>query len=150
MTDPENIKTRYIRKRDGRVVTFDPDKITDAIFKAAVAVGGKDRQAAGSVTDSVIGILDIIYKDGRIPTVENVQDLVEKMLIERGHAKVAKAFIIYREQHRKLRQTADLINEGLQLIEEYLDQSDWRGEREQQHELFPSGAEQSYRFRYHG
>jgi hypothetical protein len=90
MTDSENIKTRYIRKRDGRIVAFDPDKITDAVFKAAVAVGGKDREAAESVTESVIGILDIIYKDGRIPTVENVQDLVEKMLIERGHAKVAR------------------------------------------------------------
>jgi ribonucleoside-triphosphate reductase len=126
MPDSLSQKTRQIRKRDGRIVPFNPEKITDAIFKAAVAVGGKDRRAAESVTESVIGILDILYKDGRIPTVENVQDLVEKMLIERGHAKVAKAYIIYREQHRKLRHTEDLINEGLNLIEEYLDQSDWR------------------------
>ncbi|PKL40115.1 MAG: ribonucleoside triphosphate reductase [Spirochaetae bacterium HGW-Spirochaetae-1] len=119
-------KTTYIRKRDGRIVPFNPEKITDAIFRSAVAVGGSDRSAAVSVTESVIGILDIIYKDGRTPTVENVQDLVEKMLIERGHAKVAKAFIIYREQHRKIREAASLMNEGLQLIEDYLDQSDWR------------------------
>ncbi len=116
----------YIRKRDGRIVPFARDKITDAIFKAAVAVGGSDRSAAESVTESVIGILYIIYKDGRIPTVENVQDLVEKMLIERGHAKVAKAYIIYREQHRKIREVSTLMNEGLQLIEDYLDQADWR------------------------
>jgi len=122
----DNVKTRYIRKRDGRVVLFDPEKITDAIFKSAEAVGGQDRATSMAVSDSVIGILDIIYKDDRIPSVENVQDLVEKMLIERGHAKVAKAFIIYREQHRKIRNVESLKNEGLQLIEDYLDQSDWR------------------------
>lgn len=115
-----------IRKRDGRIVAFNPDKITDAIFKAAQAVGGSNRATAENITDSLIGILNIIYKDGRIPTVENVQDLVEKMLIERGHAKVAKAYILYREQHRNIRQAESLLNEGLELIENYLDRSDWR------------------------
>jgi ribonucleoside-triphosphate reductase len=117
---------RNIRKRDGRVVEFNPDKITDAIFKSAVAVGGSDRAAAESVTNAVVGILDIIYKDGRVPTVENVQDLVEKILIEKGHAKVAKAFILYRDQHRKIREAKSLLNEGIDLIENYLDRSDWR------------------------
>ncbi|MCL1912156.1 MAG: ATP cone domain-containing protein, partial [Leptospirales bacterium] len=116
----------YIKKRDGRVVQFNADKITDAIFKAVTAVGGKDRGTAESLTESVVEILNIIYKDERVPTVENVQDLVEKMLIESGHAKVAKAYILYREQHRKLRQTADLFDEAIQLIDDYLDQSDWR------------------------
>jgi len=116
----------FIRKRDGRVAPFDPDKITDAIFNAARAVGGSNREAAAAVTRSVIGILDIIYKDGRVPTVENVQDLVEKMLIEMGHAKVAKAYILYREQHRKIREGKSLLEEGLELIENYLDRSDWR------------------------
>ena len=117
---------KQIRKRDGRVVSFDPDKITDAIFKSAKAVGGSDRGAAESVTAAVAGILDIIYKDGRIPTVENVQDLVEKILIEKGHAKVAKAYILYREQHRKIREGKSLIDEGLDLVDNYLDRSDWR------------------------
>jgi ribonucleoside-triphosphate reductase len=117
---------RNIRKRDGRVVEFNPDKITDAIFKSAVAVGGSDRAAAESATNAVVGILDIIYKDGRVPTVENVQDLVEKILIEKGHAKVAKAFILYRDQHRKIREAKSLLNEGIDLIENYLDRSDWR------------------------
>jgi ribonucleoside-triphosphate reductase len=117
---------KFIRKRDGRVASFDQSKITDAIFTAAKAVGGSDRTTAQSVSDSVVGILSIIYKDGRIPAVENVQDLVEKMLIERGHAKVAKAYIIYREQHRKIRDGKSLLNEGIQLIEKYLDKSDWR------------------------
>jgi ribonucleoside-triphosphate reductase len=116
----------YIRKRDGRISPFDADKITDAVFNAAKAVGGTSREMADTVATSVVDILNIVYKDGRIPTVENVQDLVEKMLIERGHAKVAKAYIIYREQHRRIRESKDLLNEGLELIDNYLDRSDWR------------------------
>ncbi len=118
--------SKYIRKRDGRIVPFDPDKITEAIFKAARAVGGTDREPAKSVSDSVMGILDILCKDERIPTVENVQDLVEKILIEKGHAKVAKAYILYREQHRKIREAKALFQEGLGLVDDYLDKSDWR------------------------
>jgi ribonucleoside-triphosphate reductase (formate) len=118
--------SNFIRKRDGRIVPFIPEKITGAIYKAAQAVGGSDRSTAQAISDSIIGILTIIYKDGRIPTVENVQDLVEKMLIERGHAKVAKAYILYRDQHRKIREGKSLLTEGLELIESYLDRSDWR------------------------
>ncbi|MBP6993592.1 MAG: ribonucleoside triphosphate reductase, partial [Spirochaetes bacterium] len=125
--DETTSRVQYIRKRDGRILPFDPEKITDAIFKAAKAVGGSNRETAQSVCDSVVGILDILhYKEGRTPTVENVQDLVEKMLIERGHARVAKAYILYREQHRKIREGKDLLNEGIQLVEQYLDRSDWR------------------------
>ncbi len=116
----------YIRKRDGRIAPFNLDKITDAVFNSAKAVGGTSREMAEAVSRSVQDILTIIYKDGRIPTVENVQDLVEKMLIERGHAKVAKAYILYREQHRRIRDGKDLLNEGLELIDNYLDRSDWR------------------------
>ena len=121
-----NSEIQYICKRDGRIVPFDSDKITDAIFKAVKAVGGTSREMAEVVCKSVVDILNIVYKDGRIPTVENVQDLVEKMLIERGHAEFAKAYIIYREQHRRIRESKDLLNEGLELIDNYLDRSDWR------------------------
>ncbi|MBN2041022.1 MAG: ribonucleoside triphosphate reductase [Spirochaetes bacterium] len=122
----ESSATKYIRKRDGRIVTFDIDKITEAIFKAAKAVGGTDRNTAKGVSDSILGILNILCKDERIPTVENIQDLVEKTLIERGHARVAKAYILYREHHRKIRDGKALLEEGLELVEEYLDRSDWR------------------------
>jgi ribonucleoside-triphosphate reductase len=122
------IKTtiKYIRKRNGRVVDLDPQKITGAIFKAAQAVGGQDKKQAEEICQTAISFLEIIYKDGNIPSVENIQDLVEKLLIEKGHAKVAKAYILYREQHRKLRASKDLLDEGLDLIEDYLDRSDWR------------------------
>lgn len=122
----ESSTITYIRKRDGRIVSFDVEKITEAIFKAAKAVGGTDRGTAKGVSDSILGILNILCKDERIPTVENIQDLVEKMLIERGHARVAKAYILYREQHRKIRDGKALLEEGLELVEEYLERSDWR------------------------
>ncbi len=121
-----NSSVSYIRKRDGRIVPFNIEKITEAVFKAAKAVGGTNREIAEGISRSVVGILEIVYKDDRIPTVENVQDLVEKILIEKGHAKVAKAYILYREQHRKIREGKDLLNEGIELIEQYLDRSDWR------------------------
>ena len=81
----------YIRKRDGRLVSFEEEKIAEAIQRAVRAVGGTDMDRARSIARQVTGILEIIYKDGRVPTVENVQDLVEKNLIENGHARVAKA-----------------------------------------------------------
>jgi uridine kinase len=88
-----------IIKRDGRIVPFNRDKITMAILSAAIAVGGRDRQTAERVTDDVIAMLKSKGYKGSYPTVEEVQDLVEKCLIERGHAKTAKAYIIYRYEH---------------------------------------------------
>lgn len=88
-----------IVKRDGRVVPFNRDKITFAVLSAAVAVGGRDRAAAERVTDEVIRLLERRSVPGSIPTVEEVQDLVEKALIERGHARTAKAYILYRYEH---------------------------------------------------
>jgi uridine kinase len=88
-----------IIKRDGRLVRFTREKITMAVFQAAIAVGGRDRAAAERVTDDVVLMLESKYTSGNYPTVEEVQDLVEKCLIERGHAKTAKAYIIYRYEH---------------------------------------------------
>jgi uridine kinase len=88
-----------IVKRDGRIVPFNRDKITFAVLSAAVAVGGRDRAAAERVTDEVIRLLEQRAVPDSIPTVEEVQDLVEKALIERGHARTAKAYILYRYEH---------------------------------------------------
>jgi uridine kinase len=95
----------HIVKRDGRMVPFDREKITFAILRAAVAVGGRDRSIAEGITDQVVELLEQRYRepDGRNesshPTVEEVQDLVEKTLIENGHARTAKAYIVYRYEH---------------------------------------------------
>jgi ribonucleoside-triphosphate reductase len=116
----------FIRKRDGRLVPFEEGKITEAIQKAVRAVGGTNMEKAAGITRQVEGILGVIYKDGRIPTVENVQDLVEKILIENGHAKTAKAYILYRQQHDSLRQTKQFMKESIEAIDSYLTQEDWR------------------------
>ncbi|PNU19671.1 ribonucleoside triphosphate reductase [Geothermobacter hydrogeniphilus] len=116
----------FIRKRDGRLAAFEPDKIIEAIRKAVQAVGGSDLEKPKQITAQVSGILEIIYKDGRVPTVENVQDLVEKCLIENGHARVAKAYILYRQQHASLRRTQQFMQEAAESVDSYLTQEDWR------------------------
>ncbi|MBP2653073.1 MAG: nrdD [Firmicutes bacterium] len=92
-----------IRKRDGREVHFDEAKITEAIFKAAKAVGGADKQMAMELTLDVLRYLKQKHNGGLF-SVEDVQDAVEKMLIEKGHAKTAKAYIIYRNQRTRIRE----------------------------------------------
>ncbi|MBQ8011604.1 MAG: anaerobic ribonucleoside triphosphate reductase, partial [Oscillospiraceae bacterium] len=91
-----------IKKRDNRVVPFDADKIADAIFKAAKAVGGTDYEEARSVAQEVCELFD--SSSNEIPTVEQIQDLVEKVLIERGHAQTAKAYILYRYERTRARE----------------------------------------------
>ncbi len=88
-----------IVKRDGTVVPFNRDKITFAVFQAAVSVGGRNREIAEKVTDNVILLMEQRESRKGYPTVEEVQDLVEKVLIERGHARTAKAYIVYRYEH---------------------------------------------------
>ncbi|NYZ74124.1 hypothetical protein H0O00_03200 [Candidatus Micrarchaeota archaeon] len=88
-----------IRKRDGSIVEFDKDKITNAIFKAAQSVGGSDREESARVADIVVRYISEKFAETYIPTVEEIQDLAEKALIEAGHATTAKSYIIYR--HRK-------------------------------------------------
>ena len=92
-----------IRKRDERIVPFDPGKITEAIFAAASAIGGEDRQTAMELTIEVMNFLKE-QKKGELFSVEEVQDAVEKVLIETGHARTAKAYILYREKRSRLRE----------------------------------------------
>ncbi len=101
---PINTAFIEIRKRDGRVVSFDPEKITDAIFKAAKAVGGSDRGIAENLTRQVVKNLEEKAQNGVIPSVEEVQDEVEVALIENGHARTAKAYILYRDRRTRIRE----------------------------------------------
>ncbi|MBI5347633.1 MAG: ribonucleoside triphosphate reductase [Candidatus Aenigmarchaeota archaeon] len=120
------MKITKIRKRDGRVVDFDREKITTAIFRAAVAVGGQDRNTAESLSEQVAQMLGSQIKENEIPEVEQVQDIVEKVLIENGHAKTAKAYILYREQHRKMRDMKSMLLNADDIVGEYIRQIDWR------------------------
>ena len=89
---------QQITKRTGAVVPFNPERITNAIYRAAVAVGGRDRATAERLTAQVVALLAQSYPPGATPSVEDVQNAVEKVLIENGHARTAKAYILYREE----------------------------------------------------
>ncbi len=91
-----------IRKRDGSIVEFEQEKITNAILKAINAVNSKDGHIAGKLSDMVVEILEKKFKT-KIPSVENVQDIVEKVLIEEGYSDVAKAYILYRKKREEIR-----------------------------------------------
>ncbi|HPP66852.1 MAG TPA: anaerobic ribonucleoside-triphosphate reductase, partial [bacterium] len=109
-------KIEFIKKRDGRIVPFEKTKIADAIFKAAKSLGGQDRYLAEDLAEAVTVYLNKEFKE-KIPTVEEIQDIVEKVLIKTGHAKTAKAYILYREKRARIRQ----IKEGIinkEIIEE--------------------------------
>jgi uridine kinase len=97
-------KIKYVIKRNGATVPFTSERITNAIFRAAVSVGGRDRSMAETLSKQVTSLLEKQYKKNQYPGVEEVQDVVEKILIENGHAKVAKAYILYREDRNRRRQ----------------------------------------------
>ncbi|HEY8390317.1 MAG TPA: ribonucleoside triphosphate reductase [Clostridia bacterium] len=115
---------KEILKRDSTVQPFDIQKITNAIYKAAVAVGGDDRELAEKLSLEVVKNLEKKFGD-RIPHVEDVQDMVEKVLIENGHAKTAKAFILYREKRHSARKINALIGATIDMFGNYLGESDW-------------------------
>lgn len=93
----------YVIKRNGAKVPFTPQRITNAIYRAAVAVGGRDKETAGQLTKQVVAYLEENFSSQNLPSVEDVQDAVEKMLIENGHSKVAKAYILYRDERARMR-----------------------------------------------
>ncbi len=97
-------KVKQARKRDGRVVDFDREKIAEAIFAAARAVGGEDRRLSGELAGVVEMFLERNCAEGEIPGIEEIQDMVEKVLIETGHARTVKAFILYRQKRGEQRE----------------------------------------------
>ena len=97
-------RIRFVKKRSGAVVPFNQERITNAIYRAAVAVGGRDRETAENLSQQVVEMLETRIPGDHVPTVEEIQDFVEKVLIENGHAKVAKAYVLYREERARRRQ----------------------------------------------
>jgi len=99
----EECSITHVLKRDGRRVPFNQQKIADAIFKAAQAVGGSDRVLAEELARVVTMFLEKNYGSST-PHIEDIQDTVEKVLIETGHAKTAKAYILYRDKRARIRE----------------------------------------------
>ncbi|MCF7858281.1 MAG: response regulator SirA [Candidatus Cloacimonetes bacterium] len=89
----------HVVKRSGAVVKFKKERISNAIFRAAVAVGGRDKKAADKLADEVVERLSKEYSEKNYPHIENIQDIVEKVLIKNGHSQVAKAYILYRNSN---------------------------------------------------
>jgi anaerobic ribonucleoside-triphosphate reductase len=114
-----------IRKRNGSVENFVPEKITSAIFKAAVACGGNDFDTARKLSEEVIELAEKKYSN-QIPEVEQIQDLVEYVLIENGHAQTAKAYILYREKRKNAREINALIGATINMFSDYLGDKDWQ------------------------
>lgn len=96
-------KIKFVIKRTGATVPFNPDRVSNAIYRAAVAVGGRDKEKAQELGLKVIAVMEETFEDGYKPHIEEIQDIVEKVLIENGHAKVAKEYILYREEAARRR-----------------------------------------------
>jgi len=91
-------------KRSGAIVPFNKERITNAIYRAAVSVGGRDRAVAEALADQVVAQLEAQLLPGVHPQVEQIQDIVETVLIKNGHARTAKAYILYRDERSRRRQ----------------------------------------------
>lgn len=120
-----NIVTKVI-KRSGKVVAFDPKKIAKAVSKAFVATGEGSESDANKVAQKVAQLLNKNYKKGYIPEIEEVQDLVERVLMILDFEETAKAYILYREQHRKIRETEESLKEAVDLVDKYIQEIDWK------------------------
>ncbi|MCX5829702.1 MAG: ribonucleoside triphosphate reductase [Deltaproteobacteria bacterium] len=112
-----------IRKRDGRLVRFNAEKITKAIAKAGEATGEFDAKVAKKLTIKVLSLAEKLF-DGEIMTVEEVQDIVEEVLLDSLHRRTAKAYIIYRDQHARLREITNKME--VDLVDQYLKKIDWK------------------------
>lgn len=113
-----SIKT--VQKRDGRIVPFEEEKITFAVFKALRATGKPNRDLAQKITENVIKKLKSLN-----PNVEEIQDLVEFELFNQKLFKVAKAYIIYRKQHDGIRNVKELFS-NVDIVDDYINNNDWR------------------------
>jgi ribonucleoside-diphosphate reductase alpha chain len=98
------VKINKIRKRSGIVVEFDQQKIANAIYKATVSIQHEDLKLAEKLSKKVVGILEKKYDSTTIPTVEQIQDIVEEVLIKEKQIQLAKAYILYRKEHQKIRE----------------------------------------------
>jgi len=118
-------KIEKVQKRDGSIVSFDQNRITEAIFKALTASGEGDGKKAKRLSNKVVQILNRRFKKGEIPHVEQIQDIVEEVLILEGLVKAAKAYILYREQRRRIREAIKVSEEAVDRLDQYIEKLDW-------------------------
>jgi len=114
-----------IKKRDGTIVEFDKSKIASVIFKAITATGQGDGIRSKKLADKVTQILNRRFKEEEVPQVEQIQDIVEEVLILENLVDTAKAYILYREQRRKVREAVKVSEEAVDRMDQYLEKLDW-------------------------
>jgi len=113
-----------IKTRNGFVIEFEKNKISNAILKALTATE-QGKEKAETITEKVTNLLNIRYKKDEIPTVEEIQDIIEEVLILENLVETAKAFILYREQRRRIRAEITSFDEAIDLIDKYLSSNSW-------------------------
>ena len=118
-------KITKIKKRDGRIVDFDQDKITKAIYKALTSSGQGDGKKSKRISNRIVQILNRRFKKDEVPTVEHIQDIVEEVLILENLVETAKAYILYREQRRRIREAITVSEEAVNRVDQYLEKLDW-------------------------
>ncbi|MFA7319316.1 MAG: ribonucleoside triphosphate reductase [Parcubacteria group bacterium] len=123
--ETENKVTKVI-KRSGKVVAFDEAKIAKAVKKAFAETKEGDEKDAARVAEKVAKLLNKNFKKGYIPQIEEVQDMVERVLMILDFEETAKAYILYREQHRKIRETEESLKEAVDLVDKYIQEIDWK------------------------
>jgi len=119
-------KIKKIKKRTGEIVDFDQQKITDAVFKAITATGQGDGVKSRKVSEKVVRILNRRFKKSEIPTVEQIQDIVEEVLILEDLVDTARAYILYREQRRRIREAVAVTDESSDKMDKYIQELDWQ------------------------
>ncbi len=115
-----------IKKRDGTVVDFVQDKITNAVYKAMEAHGLEDRESARTVCEIVTFILEEKFGGYTIPSVEQIQDIVEMILMKRGYHDIAKSYILYRDRHKEIREARKTGLNLERLVKDYINNVDWK------------------------
>lgn len=114
-----------VQKRDGTISEFNDKKISDAIFKALTASGQGDGRKTKKLTQKVVQILNRRFKKDETPQVEQIQDIIEEVLILENLVETAKAYILYREQRRRIREAVKVSEEAVERIDQYLGKLDW-------------------------
>jgi anaerobic ribonucleoside-triphosphate reductase len=121
-----DVRIAAVQKRDGRIVPFDQKRINAAILRAYQAVGLEDEERVCALSQQVVELLvDRLGPQAR-PHVEQIQDIVEEVLILEGQIQVAKAYILYRHQRSQVRDTNQLLLDGMKLVDDYMERADWR------------------------
>ena len=121
-----SLAPQQVRKRDGRLAPFERTKITSAIMRAGAASGEFDAAEAHRLAVRVVRILALRREREPSPDIERIQDTVEQVLLDSDHVKTARAYIVYREQHKRLRTDRKTLVNVAQAVNEYLDRADWR------------------------